>query len=72
MQKDVDTSFKQVNKLTFKTLVAYAYDSNNNQIARVKGKNYGTGLEGTATDKAVTSALRYDKTGQDTGIKPNP
>ena len=57
---------------TFKTLVAYAYDSNNNQIARVKGRNYGTSLEGTATDKAVTSALRYAKTGQDTGIKPNP
>ena len=57
---------------TFKTLVAYAYDLSNNQIARVKGRNYGTSLEGTATDKAVTSALKQAKIGQDTGTKPTP
>ena len=57
---------------TFKTLVAYAYDANNNQIAQVKGRNYGRSLEGTATDNAVTKALRYAKTGQDNGGKPTP
>ena len=57
---------------TFKTLIAYAYDANNNQIAQVKGRNYGRSLEGTATDNAVTKALRYAKTGQDNGVKPTP
>ncbi len=57
---------------TFKTLVGYAYDSNNNQIAQVKGRNYGRSLEGTSTDKAVTKALQCAKTGQDNGIIPTP
>lgn len=55
---------------TFKTLAAYAYDSKNAELMRGKGMNYGTSLEGTATDNAVTNALKYVKEGNDTGEKP--
>lgn len=57
---------------TFKTLVSYGYDSKNVELMRGKGMNYGSSLEGTSTDKAVTSALKYAKEGKDTGVKPTP